>query len=84
MANMNQKTEELKSYMDEQFCSRDKTLEETCGNLFEKFRKQIELQFTNELKKQSKRIEELEFDKTLIQNQILEIRKQNLYNQQKI
>ena len=47
-------------------------------------RKQIELQFTNELKKQSKRIEELEFDKTLIQNQILEIRKQNLYNQQKI
>ena len=47
-------------------------------------RKQIELQFTNELKNQSKRIEELEFDKTLIQNQILEIRKQNLYNQQKI
>ena len=84
MANMNQKTEELKSYMDKQFCSRDKTLEETCGNLFEKFQKQIELQFTNELKKQNKRIEELEFDKTLIQNQILEIRKQNLYNQQKI
>ena len=45
------KNDELKSYIEEKVCSRDKTLEELCGNLFKKFRKQIELQFTNELKK---------------------------------
>ena len=73
MTNMDQKNDELKSYIEEQFCSRDKKLEELCGNLFEKFRKQIELQFTNELKKQSKRIEELESDKIILQHQILEI-----------
>ena len=84
MTNMDQKNDELKSYIEEQFCSRDKKLEELCGNLFEKFRKQIELQFTNELKKQSKRIEELESDKIMLQHQILEIKKQNLQNQQEI
>ena len=84
MTNMDQKIHELKSYIEEQFCSRDKKLEELCGNLLEKFRKQIELQFTNELKKQSKRIEELESDKIMLQHQILEIKKQNLQNQQEI
>ena len=84
MTNMDRKIDELKSYIEEQFCSRDKKLEELCGNLFEKFRKQIELQFTNELKKQSKRIEELESDKIMLQHQILEIKKQNLQNQQEI
>ena len=33
------------------FVAETKKLEELCGNLFEKFRKQIELQSTNELKK---------------------------------
>ena len=76
MTNMDQKIDKLKSYIEEQFCSRDKKLEELCGNLFEKFRKQIELQFTNELTNQSKRIEELESDKIMLQHQILEIKKQ--------
>ena len=96
MTNMDQKIDELKSYIKdaklskcswlyrERFCSRDKKLEELCGNLFEKFRKQIELKFTNELKKQSKRIKELESDEILLQHQILEIKKQNLQNQQEI
>ena len=70
---MDLKIDQLKSYIEEQFCSRDKKIEEICGNLFEEFREQIELQFTNELKKQSKWIEELEYDKTMPQNQILEI-----------
>ena len=43
MANVNQKIDELKSYIEEQFCSRDKKLEEISRNLFEEFRKQIEL-----------------------------------------
>ena len=51
---MELKIDQLKSYIEEQFCSRDKKMEEICGNLFEEFREQIELQFTNELKKQSK------------------------------
>ena len=84
VTNMDQKIDELKSYIEEQFCSRDKKLEELCGNLFEKFRKQIELKFTNELEKQSKRIKELESDEILLQHQILEIKKQNLQNQQEI
>ena len=75
MKNMDQKTDELISYIEEQFCSLDKKIAELCGNL---------LQFTNELKKQSKRIGELESDKIMIQHQILEIKKQNLQNQQEI
>ena len=53
MANMGRRTDELKSYIEEQFCSRDKKIEDICGNLFEKFWKQIELQFINKLEKQS-------------------------------
>ena len=37
MTNMDQKIDELKSYNEEQFCSRDKKLEETCENSFQKF-----------------------------------------------
>ena len=84
MTNMNQKIDELKSSIGKQFCSRDKKLEELCGNLFKKFRKQIELQVTNELKKQSKRIKELGSGKIMLQQQILEITKQILQNQQEI
>ena len=84
LTNIDQKIDELKIYTEEQFCSRNKKLEEICENLFKKFRKHIELQFTNELKKQSERLEELESDKTMLQNQILEIKKQNLLNQQEI
>ena len=84
MANKDQKIDELKSCMKEQFCSLDNKVEEICENLFEKFRKQIKLQFTNELKRQSKRIAEQESDKIMLQNQILEIKKQNLQNQQEI
>ena len=38
----------------------------------------------NEKRKQSKRIEELEYDKNILQNQILEIEIQKLENQQEI
>ena len=34
MTNMGQKIDELKSYIEEKVCSREKTLEELCGNLF--------------------------------------------------
>ena len=54
MTNMDQKIDELKSYIEERFCSRDKKLEEICGHLFEKFQKQIELKFNNELKNKVK------------------------------
>ena len=42
------------------------------------------MHFTNELVKQSKKIEEQESDKIMLQHQILEIKKQNLQNQQEI
>ena len=84
MTTIDQKHDELNSYIEEQSCSWDKKLEELCENLFEKFRKQIEQQFTNELNKQSKRIEQLESDKIMLQHQILEIKKQNLQNQHEI
>ena len=48
------------------------------------FGDKIELKFRNELITQSKRIEELESDKVMLQNQILLIEKQNLQNQQEI
>ena len=57
-----QGSKDLKSCMKEQFSSLDNKLEEICENLLEKFRKQIKLQFTNELKRQSKRIAEQESD----------------------
>ena len=44
------------SHIEEQFCSLNKKLGKICGNLFENFKKQIELQFPNELKKLCKRI----------------------------
>ena len=50
---MDQKIDELKSYIEKQFCSRDIKLQKICGNLFKRFWKQIELQFSNELKKRS-------------------------------
>ena len=37
---MDQKIDELKSYVEQQFCSRGRKLEEICGNLFEKFWRQ--------------------------------------------
>ena len=49
-----------------------------------KSRKQFELQFTNELKKESKIREELESDKIMLESQILETKKQNLKNQLEI
>ena len=55
MTNMDQKIDELKSYIEKQFCSRGKKIEEICGNLFEKFWKQIELKFTNESKQQQQK-----------------------------
>ena len=42
---------------------------------FETFKKQIESKFTNEPRKESKRIEELESESTMLQNQILETKK---------
>ena len=48
------------------------------------FLEKNELQFTNKLKKQSKKIEKLESGKIMLQNQILEIKKRNLRNQQEI
>ena len=53
MTNLDQKVDELESYIEEQVCSRDRKLEEICGNLFEKFWKQTKLQFTNELQKKN-------------------------------
>ena len=41
MTNMDQTIDELKSYIEEQFCSWDKKFEELCGNLFEKFRERM-------------------------------------------
>ena len=38
--NMDQKIDELKSYVKQQFCSRGRELEEICRNLFEKFWRQ--------------------------------------------
>ena len=65
MTNMDQKIDELKSNIEEQFCSLDKKLEKICGNLFKKIWKQVELKFTNDLKKtnKKKKLEELESDK---------------------
>ena len=50
MTDMNQKIDELRKYVEEHICSQDKMLAGLWGNLFKKFRKQIELQFTNKQK----------------------------------
>ena len=76
MESMYEDIDDLKSFIEEQFCSRDKTLEEACRNLSQKFRKKTELKLTNELKKQSKII------KAMLRNYILESKKQNLHKQQ--
>ena len=59
MTDMNQKIDELRKYVEEHIYSQDKILAGLWGNLFKKFRKQIELQFTNKQKQQIKRIKGL-------------------------
>ena len=66
--NMDQKIDELKSYIEDQYSSQGKKLKQICGHFFEKFKKQVILHFTNKTRKESKGIEELESDSTIAQN----------------
>lgn len=66
--NMDQKIDELKSYIEDQYSSQGKKFKQICGHFFEKFKKQVILQFTNKTRKESKGIEELESDSTIAQN----------------
>ena len=65
-------------------CSQGKKLRQICGNFFLKFKKQIKLRSTNEPRKESKGIEELESQIIIVQNQLLKIKEQNLHNKQEI
>ena len=68
-------------HIKQQFCDINKRLEESCKKFFEKFRKQSNKDFANELNKRDERIKQLVSDKAMLQKHILEVKKQNVANQ---
>ena len=67
MANIEEKFEELKEHIKQQFCDINKRLEETCEEFFEIFRNKIKEDFATELNKRDERIKQLEFNKAMLQ-----------------
>ena len=67
MANFEEKFEELKEHIKQQFCDINKRLEETCEKFFEIFRNKIKEDFATELNKRDERIKQLEFNKAMLQ-----------------
>ena len=84
MANFEEKFEELKEHIQQQFCHINKQFEESCEKFFEKFRNQIKEDFANELNKRDERSKQLESDKAMPQKHILKVKKQNVANQSEI
>ena len=81
---IDEKIEELKEHINQQFSVNNKHFEETCEKLFENFKNEFKEEFAEELTKRDDKIEKLESNKAMLQKHILEIKKQNLTNQSEI
>ena len=74
---MEKKIDELKVYLEQRLTSQEVNLKELCNNLVEKLKTELK----NELKIQTEKINQLESDKSLLQQQVFELKKQNIKNQ---
>ena len=68
---MDSKFEELKDYINEKLITQDAKLKEICSSLLEDVRTEI----MTEVKNQNIKIQKLESDKAMLQNQVAELRK---------
>ena len=73
---MDKKIDELKTYLEERLTAQETNLKELSNNLVEKLTSEL----TSELKIQTERINQLEDDKSILQKQVLELKKENIKN----
>ena len=73
---MDKNIDELRSYLEEGLSTRKTNLKELCNNLPEKLSSEL----TSKLKSQAERINQLENDKSLLQKQVLALKKENIKN----
>ena len=74
---MDKKVDDLKTCLVERLTAQETNLKELCNNLVENHTNEL----PSELKIQAKRINQLENDKSLLQKQVLELKKENTKNQ---
>ena len=68
---MDKKIDELKTYLEERLTTQATNLKDLCNNLVEKLTSEP----TSELKIQAERINQLKNDKSVLQKQVLELKK---------
>ena len=73
---MDKRIDELKTYLEERLSTQETILKERCTNLVEKLPSELR----SKLKIQPERINQLENDKSLLQKQVLELKKENIKN----
>ena len=73
---MDKNIDELRSYLEEGLSTQKTNLKELCNNLPEKLSSEL----TSKLKSQAERINQLENDKSLLQKQVLALKKENIKN----
>ena len=73
---MDKRIDELKTYLEERLSTQETILKERCTNLVEKLPSEL----ISKLKIQPERINQLENDKSLLQKQVLELKKENIKN----
>ena len=73
---INKKIGELKTYLEERLTTQETNLKKLWNNLVEKLTSEL----TSELKIQAEKINQLKNDKSLLQKQILEHKKENIKN----
>ena len=73
---MDKNIDELRSYLEEGLSTQETNLKELCNNLPEKLSSEL----TSKLKSQAERINQLKNDKSLLQKQVLALKKENIKN----
>ena len=73
---MDKNIDELRSYLEEGLSTQETNLKEICNNLPEKLSSEL----TSKLKSQAERINQLKNDKSLLQKQVLALKKENIKN----
>ena len=73
---MGKNIDKLKCYLEEGLSTQETNLKELCNNLPEKLSSEL----TSKLKSQAERINQLKNDKSLLQKQVLALKKENIKN----
>ena len=71
---MDKNIDELRSYLEEGLSTQETNLKEICNNLPEKLSSEL----TSKLKSQAERTNQLKNDKSLLQKQVLDLKKKTL------